>query len=84
MRIFICHNYPGDDDKIILIGLSRGAFTVRRIAAFIHDIDLLSKTGLKYLDSVYRHWQTKTGYRVVSADFSVPQNTGFSVTQHER
>ena|SRR2546429_1991293 len=56
---FICHNYLGDGDEIILIGFSRRAFTVRCIAAFIHDVGLLTRTGLKYLDSVYRQWKTK-------------------------
>jgi uncharacterized protein (DUF2235 family) len=60
----------------MLIGFSQGAFTVCRIAAFIHDVGLLARIGLKYLDSVYRHWQAKNSYRVVSV--------GFSVIQHER
>ncbi|GIJ81563.1 hypothetical protein Asppvi_000062 [Aspergillus pseudoviridinutans] len=53
---FICHNYSGEDDKIILIGFSRGAFTVRCIADFIHKAGLLTKVGLFYLTQLYDLW----------------------------
>ena len=39
------HSYvPGDE--IILIGFSRGAFTVRSVAAMISDIGLLTRAGM--------------------------------------
>jgi uncharacterized protein (DUF2235 family) len=46
----------GEQDEIILIGFSRGAFAVRSVAAFITEIGLLRKTGLNYLTKLYRLW----------------------------
>jgi uncharacterized protein (DUF2235 family) len=43
-------------DEIVLIGFSRGAFTVRSIASFIAEVGLLEKAGLKYLLKLYRLW----------------------------
>lgn len=54
---FICHNYSNPDDEIVLIGFSRGAFTVRSIAAFMDDVGLLTKAGLGYLFQLYHAWK---------------------------
>jgi uncharacterized protein (DUF2235 family) len=43
-------------DEIVLIGFSRGAFTVRSIASFIADVGLLKKAGLNYMLKLYRLW----------------------------
>jgi uncharacterized protein (DUF2235 family) len=45
-----------DKDEIVLIGFSRGAFTVRSIASFIADVGLLEKAGLNYMLKLYRLW----------------------------
>ena len=54
---FLCHNYSNPKDEIVLIGFSRGAFTVRSIAAFMDDVGLLTKTGLGYLSQLYDEWK---------------------------
>lgn len=54
---FICHNYSNPEDEIVLIGFSRGAFTVRSIAAFMDDVGLLTKAGLRYLFQLYDAWK---------------------------
>lgn len=53
---FLCNNYsPGDD--IILIGWSRGAFTVRSIAGLIGAIGLLTKKGLVHFYEVFKDYE---------------------------
>lgn len=53
---FVCLNYcPGDE--IYLVGFSRGAYTVRCILALIARVGLLKKTGLAYLDGLYKAWE---------------------------
>ncbi|CZR67961.1 uncharacterized protein PAC_17860 [Phialocephala subalpina] len=58
---FLCHNISHDSetqiDDIILIGFSRGAFTVRGVAALIEDVGLLTKSGLRSLRKVYDLWK---------------------------
>lgn len=50
---FIATNYtPGDE--IILIGFSRGAFTVRSVASMIRDIGLLTRTGMNYFYPIFK------------------------------
>jgi uncharacterized protein (DUF2235 family) len=39
-----------------LIGFSRGAFTVRCVAALIDQVGLLTKLGLVHLQSIYKLW----------------------------
>ncbi|KAL8787477.1 MAG: hypothetical protein Q9195_007769 [Heterodermia aff. obscurata] len=56
---FICHNFSLENDEIVLIGFSRGAFTVRAVAAFIEDVGLLTKSGLRSLNIIYKLWKTK-------------------------
>jgi uncharacterized protein (DUF2235 family) len=53
---FICHNYSGKNDQIILIGFSRGAFTVRCVADLVTKAGLLTKMGLYYLVQLYKLW----------------------------
>lgn len=54
---FISHNYSNPEDEIALIGFSRGAFTVRGIAAFMDNVGLLTKAGLRYLPQLYDGWK---------------------------
>ena len=54
---FICHNYASNLDDIILIGFSRGAFTVRCVAQFINDVGLLTKDGLIHLLALFKAWK---------------------------
>jgi hypothetical protein len=50
---FIVTNYtPGDE--IILIGFSRGAFTVRSVAGMIDNIGLLTLTGMESFYPIFK------------------------------
>ncbi|KAK0127424.1 hypothetical protein ONS96_006965 [Cadophora gregata f. sp. sojae] len=53
---FICLNWSSCKDEIVLIGFSRGAFTVRCVAQFINDVGLLTKSGLRHLPKLFRAW----------------------------
>lgn len=56
---FISANYtPGDE--IILIGFSRGAFTVRSVAGMIRDIGLLTRSGM---DNFYPIFKDQENFR---------------------
>jgi hypothetical protein len=68
---FLCLNWnPGDE--IVLIGFSRGAFTVRVIAELVNDLGLLKKEALKHLVELYQSWKSKraTG---TGSDFEHPE-----------
>lgn len=53
---FVTTNYiPGDE--IVLIGFSRGAFTVRSVAALIRDIGLLTRSGMEYFYAIFKDSQ---------------------------
>ncbi|KAF5642345.1 hypothetical protein F52700_3171 [Fusarium sp. NRRL 52700] len=56
---FICNNFNGRSclDEIILVGFSRGAFTVRCLAHFINAVGLLRRKALVFLRSIYRSWK---------------------------
>lgn len=43
---------PGDE--IVLIGFSRGAFTVRSVAGLIRDIGLLTRSGMDYFYAIFK------------------------------
>lgn len=51
---FICHDFCTQDAEIVLTGFSRGVFTVRTVAAFMEDVDLLTKSGLGSLNKIYK------------------------------
>ncbi|KAI9783145.1 MAG: hypothetical protein M1816_001596 [Peltula sp. TS41687] len=53
---FLAHNYS-IGDHIILIGWSRGAFTVRSIAGLIASIGLLTKKGLVNFYEVFKDYE---------------------------
>lgn len=64
---FICLSYENSDehpdedsdehsDEIIMIGYSRGAFTVRCLVNLIHEFGLLSRRGLANLLPVFDCW----------------------------
>ncbi|KAL2064183.1 hypothetical protein VTL71DRAFT_4677 [Oculimacula yallundae] len=53
---FICMNWSSLKDEIVLIGFSRGAFTVRCVAQFINDVGLLTKSGLRHLPKLFKAW----------------------------
>jgi uncharacterized protein (DUF2235 family) len=44
-------------DEIILVGFSRGGFTVRCLAAFIDEVGLLRRRGLPFLDTLFSLWR---------------------------
>lgn len=53
---FIAANYtPGDE--IVLIGFSRGAFTVRSVASMIDGIGLLTRTGMTDFYPIFKDQQ---------------------------
>jgi uncharacterized protein (DUF2235 family) len=53
---FLVYNYePGDE--IYLFGFSRGAFTVRTLAGFIHKAGLLEKEDEYYTPALFRLYQ---------------------------
>nr|UPX44705.1 hypothetical protein FAC7G5_16 [Penicillium fuscum] len=56
---FICYNFSNEQDEIVLIGFSRGAFTVQAVATLIADVGLLTKPGLGHLCEVYKIWKIK-------------------------
>jgi len=59
---FICNNFNLDhgEDEIFLIGFSRGAITVRCVAALIDCIGLLKKRGLIHPRELYRSWTQRS------------------------
>ncbi|PTD09851.1 hypothetical protein FCULG_00008025 [Fusarium culmorum] len=55
---FICSNYM-DGDEIILVGFSRGAFTVRSVAGMIGHLGLLTREGVEFFYPIFKdmqHW----------------------------
>ncbi|KAK8064153.1 hypothetical protein PG996_008805 [Apiospora saccharicola] len=62
---FLCNNYNGRStlDEIILAGFSRGAFTVRCLARFINDVGVLRRSGLVFLQTIYKLWRANAGYK---------------------
>ncbi|QSA97799.1 DUF2235 domain-containing protein [Methylococcus sp. EFPC2] len=53
---FICSNYqPGD--RVFLFGFSRGAFTARSIAGFIHNLGILKRAKFYLIDEAYDHYR---------------------------
>ena len=58
---FLANNYAeyeygkGSDD-ICLIGFSRGAFTVRSIAAFIDSVGVLNGKGMVWFGTIFHDW----------------------------
>lgn len=48
---------PGARDNIYLFGFSRGAYTARVLAGFIHAVGLIEKRNLNLLDYAYRAYK---------------------------
>jgi hypothetical protein len=70
---FITTNYvPGDE--LILMGFSRGAFTVRSIAGMIHDIGLLTRGGMESFYAIFKDFQNSRNghYRDKFPDLPFP------------
>lgn len=59
-----------DADRIYLLGFSRGAYTVRVLAGFIHAVGLIDPINLNLLDYAYR------AYKGVSDSKGEPQPDG--------
>jgi uncharacterized protein (DUF2235 family) len=56
---FICSNYqPGD--HLFLFGFSRGAYTARSIAGFIHNLGILTRPYFYKLNSAYKYYRDNT------------------------
>ena len=56
---WICENYTGSQDEIILTGFSRGAFAVRALAHLIDSVGVLRKSGIRYLHLVFERWKSQ-------------------------
>lgn len=81
---FLCNNYNfgAQNDEIILIGFSRGAFTVRCLADFISQVGLLQRKTLPFLSVLFQRWMDakeeadretmKAEIRKMQQTFSVP------------
>ncbi|KAF7552025.1 hypothetical protein G7046_g7540 [Stylonectria norvegica] len=55
---YVCANYM-DGDDIILVGFSRGAFTVRSVAGMISQLGLLTRDGVDHFYPIFKdmqHW----------------------------
>jgi uncharacterized protein (DUF2235 family) len=57
---FLMANYE-PDDKVFLFGFSRGAYTVRAVAALLHSIGLLLPNSECLLPYALRYWQSDFG-----------------------
>ncbi|TGJ79774.1 hypothetical protein E0Z10_g8993 [Xylaria hypoxylon] len=81
---FLCNNYNfnAQNDEIILIGFSRGAFTIRCLADFISQVGLLQRKALPFLSVLFQRWmdakeeedrrRMKVEIRKMSQEFSLP------------
>ncbi|RDW84569.1 putative peptidoglycan binding containing protein [Coleophoma cylindrospora] len=70
---FIANNYtPGDE--IILIGFSRGAFTVRSVAGMVRDIGLLTLQGMDSFYPIFKDQENfrNKGYKDIFPDLPFP------------
>ncbi|KAF7542678.1 hypothetical protein G7Z17_g11371 [Cylindrodendrum hubeiense] len=55
---YLCANYM-DGDEIILVGFSRGAFTVRSVAGMVGALGLLTREGVEHFYPIFKdmqHW----------------------------
>ena len=59
---FLCLNYR-PDDRIVLIGFSRGAFTVRSLAGLVGAVGLLNKGDLDKMPQLWDFYRTPPGRR---------------------
>ncbi|KAI1156364.1 hypothetical protein F4825DRAFT_403770 [Nemania diffusa] len=81
---FLCnhYNFGTQNDEIILIGFSRGAFTVRCLADFISQVGLLQRKTLPFLSVLFQRWmdareeadreKMKAEIRTMRETFSLP------------
>ncbi|MHB0952637.1 MAG: DUF2235 domain-containing protein [Allorhizobium sp.] len=58
----------GEDDRIYLFGFSRGAYTARVLAGFIHALGLVSRPHLNLVDYAYRAYKGIPEFRDQSGD----------------
>jgi|APLak6261669570_1056073.scaffolds.fasta_scaffold00038_7 uncharacterized protein (DUF2235 family) len=56
---FICSNYE-EGDEIFLFGFSRGAFTARSIAGFIHNLGILKRNNFYKLNEAFNYYRDKS------------------------
>lgn len=52
---FLCHIHLYEKDEIVLIDFSRGSFIVCTLARLMNDVDLLTKSSLRYKGEVFEH-----------------------------
>ncbi|KAI9166767.1 hypothetical protein HJFPF1_02881 [Paramyrothecium foliicola] len=53
---FLCANYVSGDE-IILVGFSRGAFTVRSVAGMVGNLGLLTREGVEHFYPIFKDMQ---------------------------
>ena len=74
---------PGERDRIYLFGFSRGAYSARVLAGFVHAFGLMEKRNLNLLDYVYRAYKDIDGDGQRAADED--SNRSFArIRLHER
>lgn len=55
---FLVHNYS-PNDEIYCLGFSRGAYTARAFAGFVHAVGLMEKSELEELPKAYSYYRTE-------------------------
>ncbi|KAL2255160.1 hypothetical protein VTK26DRAFT_3979 [Humicola hyalothermophila] len=68
---FICTNYV-DEDSIILIGFSRGAFTARSVADMIASVGLLTPEGLDNFYAIFDDYENMGNPARDTDDYFIP------------
>lgn len=59
---FLCSTYTNEGDQIVLIGFSRGAFTIQCLAKLINDIGLISNEVVNTeFPEIFRLWSEGDG-----------------------
>lgn len=68
----------GEDDRIYLFGFSRGAYTARVLAGFIHSLGLIRPQQLNLLDYAYRTYKGISDHKTAVIDKSRAEDDGKS------
>ncbi|KAF3197803.1 hypothetical protein TWF679_002638 [Orbilia oligospora] len=91
---FLCNNFNfrSQKDEIILVGYSRGAFTVRCLADFVSCVGLIRRKNLPFLSILFKRWAEARGdeekgllrERIVKLNENDQANQGDNLTQRPR
>lgn len=77
------YNVGWNEDEIILVGYSRGAFTVRCLAEFISRVGLLRRVALPFLNLLFQLWLNGKNEELdkLNASLMPPENPNSSVDE---